>query len=363
MAVGPGARRHHRAGPLPLPVPRRGRAPPGDLARLPAPRRRAGAASAGPTARTHPLHGDARRRHDHRPRDGLLPGDRGARRRAACRRARRRCAASRWSWSGWPTTSATWARWPATSASCRPPSYCGRIRGDFLNLTALLCGSRFGRGLVRPGGVALRRRRRRASSELLRRLDATLERRRGGRRAALGARPRCMARFEDTGRVSRATSPTSSAWSARRRGPAALERDVRHDLPSGIYRFAQIPVSHLAHRRRLRPRLRALAGDPALASRSSREQLAALPAGADRAPPVRRSRRTRLVVVAGRGLARRDLPRGHDRRATGRFARYKVVDPSFHNWFGLALALRDQQISDFPLCNKSFNLSYCGHDL
>jgi len=47
----------------------------------------------------------------------------------------------------------------------------------------------------------------------------------------------------------------------------------------------------------------------------------------------------------------------------GRFAFYKVVDPSFHNWFGLALALRNQQISDFPLCNKSFNLSYCGHDL
>ena len=49
--------------------------------------------------------------------------------------------------------------------------------------------------------------------------------------------------------------------------------------------------------------------------------------------------------------------------AEGRFARYKVVDPSFHNWMGLALALRDQEISDFPLCNKSFNLSYCGHDL
>jgi len=46
-----------------------------------------------------------------------------------------------------------------------------------------------------------------------------------------------------------------------------------------------------------------------------------------------------------------------------RFARYKVVDPSFHNWMGLAMALRNQEISDFPLCNKSFNLSYCGHDL
>jgi hypothetical protein len=30
---------------------------------------------------------------------------------------------------------------------------------------------------------------------------------------------------------------------------------------------------------------------------------------------------------------------------------------------GLALAMRDQQLSDFPLCNKSFNLSYCGFDL
>jgi len=48
---------------------------------------------------------------------------------------------------------------------------------------------------------------------------------------------------------------------------------------------------------------------------------------------------------------------------SGRFSHYKVVDPSFHNWFGLALALRGEQISDFPLCNKSFSLSYSGHDL
>jgi hypothetical protein len=25
--------------------------------------------------------------------------------------------------------------------------------------------------------------------------------------------------------------------------------------------------------------------------------------------------------------------------------------------------MRGQAVSDFPLCNKSFNLSYCGHDL
>lgn len=48
---------------------------------------------------------------------------------------------------------------------------------------------------------------------------------------------------------------------------------------------------------------------------------------------------------------------------SGKLVHYKVTDPSFHNWFGLAYAMRNQQISDFPLCNKSFNLSYCGHDL
>src|ERR1019366_5214406 len=34
-------------------------------------------------------------------------------------------------------------------------SACGKIRGDFLNLTALLCGNRFGRRLIRPGGCKL----------------------------------------------------------------------------------------------------------------------------------------------------------------------------------------------------------------
>ncbi|HBG49736.1 MAG TPA: hydrogenase [Cyanobacteria bacterium UBA9971] len=47
----------------------------------------------------------------------------------------------------------------------------------------------------------------------------------------------------------------------------------------------------------------------------------------------------------------------------GQIFRYKIKDPSFNNWYGLALAVRNNGISDFPLCNKSFNLSYCGNDL
>jgi Ni,Fe-hydrogenase III large subunit len=42
---------------------------------------------------------------------------------------------------------------------------------------------------------------------------------------------------------------------------------------------------------------------------------------------------------------------------------YKIKDPSHHNWIALAQAVRNNDISDFPICNKSFNLSYCGHDL
>ena len=50
------------------------------------------------------------------------------------------------------------------------------------------------------------------------------------------------------------------------------------------------------------------------------------------------------------------------READGRLAQYKIFDPSYHNWFGLAQALKGEQISNFPICNKSFNLSYCGVD-
>ena len=47
----------------------------------------------------------------------------------------------------------------------------------------------------------------------------------------------------------------------------------------------------------------------------------------------------------------------------GKFRMLKITDPSFHNWEGLAMALRNEEIAHFPICNKSFNLSYCGHDL
>jgi Ni,Fe-hydrogenase III large subunit/Ni,Fe-hydrogenase III component G len=49
--------------------------------------------------------------------------------------------------------------------------------------------------------------------------------------------------------------------------------------------------------------------------------------------------------------------------ADGTLARLKIVDPSFLNWPALPVALADTIVPDFPLVNKSFNLSYAGNDL
>ena len=43
--------------------------------------------------------------------------------------------------------------------------------------------------------------------------------------------------------------------------------------------------------------------------------------------------------------------------------RVKIVDPSFRNWPALEYAVLKNIVPDFPLCNKSFNLSYSGNDL
>jgi Ni,Fe-hydrogenase III large subunit/Ni,Fe-hydrogenase III component G len=48
--------------------------------------------------------------------------------------------------------------------------------------------------------------------------------------------------------------------------------------------------------------------------------------------------------------------------AAGRIARAKVTDPSFKNWPGLAEAVPGNILPDFPVINKSFNLSYSGND-
>jgi Ni,Fe-hydrogenase III large subunit len=236
-------------------------------------------------------------------------------------------------------------------------SYCGRIRGDVLNLTALMCGNRFGRNLIRPGGVAFDLNQD-LVGQLLERLQA-VERDTAVAVNLLWDNPSVMARFEETGIILPATAQQIGLV-----GPAAracgLERDVRKDMPSGIFSFAQIHVSTWNSGDVFaRAYVRWLEIQRSLTF--VRDQLANLPPG-----PIEAAIKTpapdHIVVSLVEGW-RGEICHVALTDSRGLFSCYKIVDPSFHNWFGLAYALRNQQISDFPLCNKSFNLSYCGHDL
>ena len=236
-------------------------------------------------------------------------------------------------------------------------SFCGRIRGDFLNMSAVLCGSRFGRGLLVPGGTVFTLTTAHRD-DLIRRLEkACLEL--DNAVTLLWNRQSVMGRLEGTGAVSRSTAEELGLV-----GPAAracgLKRDVRQDYPFGIFRMAHVPMATGFH------------GD--VCARSVIrwheahksidfiiDQLRHLPSGPHRVG-VSSLSADKLVVAMTEGW-RGEICNVALTDDQGRFRRYKITDPSFHNWQGLAMALRGQQISDFPLCNKSFNLSYCGFDL
>jgi Ni,Fe-hydrogenase III large subunit len=236
-------------------------------------------------------------------------------------------------------------------------SFCGRLRGDWLNLTAELCGSRFGRGLVRPGGVAFDLAPAQAE-DMSRRLDAALADLRPSVEL-LWDDPGVLSRFEDTGVVA-----PGAARALGLVGPAAracaLERDVRATFPSGIFQFAQLPISTWRSGdvfARAYVRWLEIQRSAAFV----RSQLEALPGGPARAECPRPAPE-RICVALEEGW-RGEICHLAVTDGAGGLRAYQVVDPSFHNWSGLALALRGQPISDFPLCNKSFNLSYCGFDL
>jgi Ni,Fe-hydrogenase III large subunit len=236
-------------------------------------------------------------------------------------------------------------------------SYCGRLRGDFLNLTASLCGNRFGRDFVRPGGVVFDVGAA-ESKQMIERLRSAVNDVEGAV-SLLWETPTVQARFEETGKVHPSVAKDLGLVGLAARA-CGIERDVRADLPTGMYQFAQIPVSTWdsgdvfarAYVRWLEIQRSATFIE---------SQLSALPEGSIRVPcePMQPDRLSVSLVEGWRG----ELCHVAITDARGRFSAYKIVDPSFHNWSGLAIALRDQQISDFPLCNKSFNLSYCGHDL
>jgi Ni,Fe-hydrogenase III large subunit len=87
--------------------------------------------------------------------------------------------------------------------------------------------------------------------------------------------------------------------------------------------------------------------------------LAALPAGAVHAPLAPRAGEGTALVEGFRGDVFAWVRMGSD----GRVERCHLRDPSWFQWPLLEAAIEGNIVADFPLCNKSFNCSYSGHDL
>jgi Ni,Fe-hydrogenase III large subunit len=236
-------------------------------------------------------------------------------------------------------------------------SYFGRMRGECLNLLMTISGNRYGRGLIRPGGTLFD-----IPAEMAQEMRARLQRLSDELHPVshlMLKNASVQARLEGVGIVRRQSCIDLGLVGVAARA-CEVPRDVRHDHPYGVYRFAHVPVAT------------AWAGD-VLARTLVRwlevqrslefviDQLGALPRGGVQVE-CGALRPEEMVVSLEEGW-RGEIAHIVITSDTGRVRRHKVVDPSFHNWSALAAAMPGNQISDFPLCNKSFNLSYAGHDL
>lgn len=246
-------------------------------------------------------------------------------------------------------------------------SFCGRIRGEYLNMTAALCGNRFGRGYVLPGGLRylvdnkkiadLQAWRKRVHADLTNALDLLFD------------TPSVLDRFENTGVLAPADAAAVGIVGVAGRA-SGLNNDIRLSHPYGPY--TDRPLSLCAEGAgdvlaRAMVRRRELDASNqwlnealnAATELSADEQTSAL--SSQHSPA--RALAPSMIAVSLQEAWRGELCHVALTDSHGRFRHYKIVDPSFHNWYGLALTLRGEQISHFPICNKSFNLSYCGHDL
>jgi Ni,Fe-hydrogenase III large subunit len=234
----------------------------------------------------------------------------------------------------------------------------GRLRTTAINTTMRLCGSRFGRGAIRPGGIGMQ-----LSAELLRDVQTNVALLRKDLAIInphfLGSTT-VQHRLVGTGVLGRDRAREIGLVGLAARA-SGVPIDIRQVRTTGAY--ATVPIeTHTFDDGDCwaRARIRIAEMDTSLAWL---ERALAAHARWD-APRVTIERlpADTLAVAVVEGW-RGEVVHCLETDGAGRLLHYKVQDPSLRNWMGLALAVRQNEISDFPICNKSFDLSYCGNDL
>jgi len=236
-------------------------------------------------------------------------------------------------------------------------AHCFRIREELLRLNERLTGHRLLRGAVVPGGVTgpvVTSPLPEAATAVERLVAEFVE----IARLCLD-NTTVLERLQGTGRLTTATATGMQVVGLVGRA-SGIDADVRRDAPFAAYGESdvRVPVYETGD---VWARTMVRLDEAREASRLIRTAAGRGAEGATRVPlpPLAAGAHAFGLVEAWRG------PVWHWVLADGAtsLGRVKVVDPSFRNWPALEYAVLKNIVPDFPLCNKSFNLSYSGNDL
>ncbi|MEP7111049.1 MAG: hypothetical protein ABI760_23840 [Ferruginibacter sp.] len=234
----------------------------------------------------------------------------------------------------------------------------GRLRTPLINFFQKWCGNRLAKGLIRAGktnfpftpGLA---------SELTN-LLIDYEKDFEEICKELFNLPSALARFEKTGviTIKQATTLGTVGMQARMSG---INRDIRSSHPHDLYpTLNHRPV--IKHHGDVYSRAQIRKEEIRQSIRYIRELLQNIPEENNIQDQLSSPQPGSFALSLVEGW-RGEICHCAVTDDKGELIHYKIKDPSFHNWLAMALAVRNNEISDFPICNKSFNLSYCGHDL
>ncbi|MCP9473583.1 MAG: NADH-quinone oxidoreductase subunit C [Nitrospira sp.] len=245
-----------------------------------------------------------------------------------------------------------------------PHAHCGRLKEQVMQLNDRLSGSRFLRGVNRVGGVTIDLTPNHLTDipKELGRLEqdfSELE-------SIIAANSSLIDRLETTGVLTARTARDHAAVGVVGRA-SGLDYDLRRDRPFAAYDELAVKVATY-HYGDVRARMRVRMDEIHESIRLVAQLCATMPAGSIAAEPGLDSKVPKTPKAGEWALSAVEGWRGEIlymvmAGENGTIHRCKVRDPSFVNWPAIQWAVVGNIIPDFPLINKSFNLSYAGNDL
>lgn len=237
-------------------------------------------------------------------------------------------------------------------------SVFGRLRTPLINFMQQWCGNRLSKGLIRVGKNNFS-----FTKELAEKLFALLKDYEPDMiemYKEMKSLPTVLARLEKTGVVTAedASSIGAVGMAARASG---VHRDIRSSHPFGLFtEMNHKPV--VKHHGDVYSRTQIRKEEILQSIDYIRQWLKKIPEISNEKNEWQKSKPNSFVISLVEGW-RGEICHCAITDDEGELLHYKIKDPSLHNWLALALAVRNNEISDFPICNKSFDLSYCGNDL